>query len=76
MMKKVSDLRQKLHQYIDEAGEKELKVLYSMVEEEMTEYNRWSNKDFVEEMNRRASEFESGKVKGNSWEEVKRKVIE
>ena len=55
------ELRKKLHKYIDEAGDKELKVLYNMVEDEMSEYNRWNDKDFVQEMTRRVNDLESGR---------------
>ena len=35
------------------------------------EYDRWKDKEFVAEIERRTSELESGKVKGYTWEEVK-----
>lgn len=38
------------------------------------EYDRWQDKDFVAEMDRRSKELESGKVKGLTWQEVEEKV--
>lgn len=38
------------------------------------EYDRWKDKDFVAEMDRRSKELESGKVKGLTWQEVEEKV--
>ncbi|MBC7874142.1 MAG: hypothetical protein H7Y01_09115 [Ferruginibacter sp.] len=38
------------------------------------EYDRWNDKDFIAEMNRRTAELESGNVKGYSWDEVKKRA--
>jgi hypothetical protein len=65
-------IREKLHRYIETAHDKKVKAIYAMVEDEMTEDALvWTDK-FLIELNKRASDFESGKVKGRSWEEVKK----
>ena len=53
-----------------------------IVEEEQEEYivtnkyNHWEDEEFVKEMERRVEDFESGKDKGYSAEEVHREVRE
>ncbi len=43
----------------------------SMIENKIQqEVNIWTD-EFIEELSKRTMEFESGKVKGFSWEEVK-----
>jgi len=71
---KTALLKEKLHQYIEAADEKKLKAIYTMVEEDITAYDRWSDKRFVNEMNDRIKELETGQVKGFSWEEVKQRA--
>ena len=71
---KTALLKEKLHQYIEAADEKKLKAIYTMVEEDITGYDRWSDKKFIDEMNNRIKELETGKVKGYNWEEVKQRA--
>jgi hypothetical protein len=71
---KTTAIKEKLHQYIERAEEKKLKAIYAMVEEDIVEYSRWDDKDFVNEMNRRVKELETGMVKGYNWEEVKKRT--
>jgi hypothetical protein len=68
---KTTDIKEKLHQYIETADEKKLNAIYTMVEEDIAEYDRWNDKKFINEMNNRIKELETGNVKGYSWEEVK-----
>ena len=73
---KTVELRKKLHSYIDIAHEKKLIAIYTMVEDEIGEsYNKWNDKDFVKEMNRRMSELETGKIKSHTWDEVKKRSM-
>ena len=72
---KTAQLKQKLHQYIETAGDKKLNTIYTMVEDDIEEYNHWDDKTFVAEMNRRMNELETGKVKGCTWEEVKKRAV-
>jgi hypothetical protein len=79
---KKKKLKEKLHEYIDNAKGKQLKNILFMVEEESPEYavkkkyNHWDDPVFVKEMDRRAEEFESGKVQGVPWEEVHSRALE
>jgi hypothetical protein len=61
---KTTLLKEKLHQYIKAADEKKLNAIYTMVEEDIANYDRWNDKEFVNEMNNRIKELETGKVKG------------
>lgn len=79
---KSEELKKKLHQYIDNASDKELINILSFVEEEpepyvvKNKYDHWQDEEFVKEMDRRMEEIDSGKVKGIPWEEVHRKALE
>lgn len=65
------EIRQKLFDYIRVADDRKVKAIYTMIETEIEqETDIWTD-EFVEELNRRTAEFESGKEKGRTWEEVK-----
>jgi DNA-binding protein Fis len=73
---KTVELKQKLHEYIDNAEEKKLKAIYIMVEDEIEQpYNYLNDEDFMKELQRRASELETGTKKGVSWSTVKRETV-
>ena len=59
-------------------NDKKVKAIYALLEEDIADKtdsgDHWSDPEFVAEMNRRANEMESGKVKGRSWEEVHKSV--
>ncbi len=68
-------LRDKLHDYLRFANDKKIKAIYTMVEDELNNvYDMWKDKDFIAEMEKRSADLKSGKVKGNTWEEVKQKA--
>jgi hypothetical protein len=68
---KTSEIREKLHLYIETAEEKKLKAIYSMVVDEVEPGIPWNYKTFLTEMDRRIEELESGKTKGYTWKEVR-----
>jgi putative addiction module component (TIGR02574 family) len=47
-----------------------------MEDEELKKYDPWEDKEFLDELDRRVKELESGEVQGIPWEEVKRKSKE
>ena len=68
-------IRVRLYDYIRYAGEKKVKAIYTMVEDEINEQiNLWEDKDFLKELDMRLDEYESGNVKTSTWEEVKQKA--
>lgn len=77
---KSEELKKKLHQYIDKASDEELINILSFVEEEpepyivKNKYDHWQDEDFVKEMDRRMEDFESGRDKGFTAEEVHKEV--
>jgi len=73
----ITAMKEKLHEYIESANEADVIAMYSFVEDDNTRvYNHWDDKEFVAEMDKRMEELESGKVKGMSWDEVKRQARE
>ena len=68
-------IRERLHEYIRFADDKKVEAIYTMVENEITEeLDLWEDKAFLNELKDRLDEYESGKVTGSSWEEVKQKA--
>lgn len=39
------------------------------------EYDRWNDKNFIAEIDKRTAELDNGSVKGYSWTEVKKRAI-
>ncbi len=65
-----TDIRQKLHNYIETAQDKKVKAIFAMVEEEIEEnYNHWKDETFVAEINRREKNYLKGKTKAYTIEE-------
>ncbi len=65
-----TQIRHWLYEYIRFADEKKVKAIYTIVEEEIKEKHEIWNKSFTKEMQHRAKDIESGKVKGKTREEV------
>ncbi|MDB5115085.1 MAG: hypothetical protein JWQ79_577 [Mucilaginibacter sp.] len=67
-------IREKLHEYIDVADDRKIEAIYTMVEKEIVEkYDLWEDEDFLNEINHRLKNFESGNVVCSTWDEVKLK---
>ncbi len=61
---KTTDIRQKLHHYIETAQDKKVKAIYAMVEDEIQEtYYHWNDEEFLSELRRRQESYISGKAK-------------
>ncbi|MFI5195864.1 MAG: addiction module protein [Chitinophagales bacterium] len=67
-------LDKKIANYVEQLNTKQKKAVLSVVKafaEEGT-VDIWEDEAFVKEIDRRTKELESGKVKGYSWDEVKK----
>lgn len=65
------EIRRKLFDYIRNADTRKVKAIYTIIESEIEATKDVWTDDFVMEMKKRSSDFESGKVSGYTWEEVK-----
>jgi tetrahydromethanopterin S-methyltransferase subunit G len=65
-----SEIREQLHRYIDQANDKKIKAIYTMVEEEIQPDTVWADDAFVSELEKRVNEIENGSVKAYTWQEV------
>jgi hypothetical protein len=60
-----STIREKLYDYIRVADDKKVKAIYTMLEDEITETNEWwKNNAFIEELDTRLNNLETGKDNG------------
>jgi hypothetical protein len=64
-------IRERLCAYIQLADDKKVEAIYTIVESEIAEkLDLWDDEDFINELDRRIEELESGKVKGISRERL------
>jgi putative addiction module component (TIGR02574 family) len=68
-------IRQKLYEYIRIADEKKVKAIFTMVEDELKDFDWVDDKDFMAELDKRSSDYKSGKVKGIAWEDAKKRIL-
>ncbi len=69
-------IRQKLYDYIRVAEDRKVKAIYTILEEEINEANdHWNDKNFLAELDKRAADYKSGKVKGIPWEKAKTQIL-
>ena len=68
-------IRKKVHQYVDEAEEKVLEAIYSMLKLYVDEGSEsLMSKEQKAEIDKRGKLYRQGKLKTSSWEEVKQKT--
>ncbi len=71
-----SEIKKKLHDYIESAEEEKVKAIYTVLESDIESvYDHWNDPEFVTEMEKRVKELEDGTVKGSTWEEVKARAL-
>ncbi|MFP5041878.1 hypothetical protein [Parasediminibacterium sp. JCM 36343] len=72
---KKSVIKERLHQYIEIAGGKQLKAIYTIVGDDIVASpNRWDDDTFVSEMDKRNASFINGTAKVFTWEEVQERA--
>jgi putative addiction module component (TIGR02574 family) len=68
-------IKENLHSFIDTANDKQLEELYIFIANKFADkHDWWEDDEFVAELEQRIKDFESGKTKGFTWEEVKLKA--
>ena len=69
----VTAIREKLHDYISSADDKQIKAIYTILEDKIVnEPYDWSrDKEFVAELDERVRRYEAGIDKGYTLDEVK-----
>jgi hypothetical protein len=74
-MNTVSSLRDKLYGYIRVADDKKLYAIYSLLENEIEESNKWrEDKKFTTELDRRYQALETGTDKGYTIEQLESSI--
>jgi hypothetical protein len=68
-------IRAKLTEYIRHAEDKKVKAIYTIIESELNQLNEPWSENFVNEMESRLADLKTGKDKGNSWDQVKKKTV-
>lgn len=71
-----TEIRQKLFDYIRVADDKKVNAIYTILSNEIEEDTDIWTDEFLQELNKRTADFESGKVMGFTWKEVKSRAKE
>ena len=71
-----TEIRQKLFDYIRVADDKKVKAIYTILSNEIQEDTDIWTDEFLQELNKRTADFESGNVMGFTWKEVKSRAKE
>ncbi|MEN9522646.1 MAG: hypothetical protein RL065_1023 [Bacteroidota bacterium] len=69
-------IRSKLFDYIRLADDKKLKAIFTILENEISETkNWWEDKALLNDFDKRFNDWESGKDKGFSMNQIKQEII-
>lgn len=70
-----TNIRQKLHHFIETIEDKKAEAIYTLFEDEInTVTDDWDD-DFIKELKQRSKDFINGTAKTYSWEETKQAAI-
>ncbi len=67
-------IRQQLHNYLEVAGDKKVKAIYTMMEEEIKESAVEYTDEFKAELDRRYADYKSGRSKMFTAAESKKRI--
>ena len=67
-------IRQQLHNYLEVAGNKKVKAIYTMMEEEIKESAVEYTDEFKAELDRRYADYKSGRSKMFTTAESKKRI--
>ncbi|HEV2830464.1 MAG TPA: hypothetical protein VGW31_00670 [Hanamia sp.] len=70
-------IRERLYDYIRVADDKKIKAIFMMLEDEMVKETKWwDDNQFIDELDKRYSAWESGKEKGYTLSEVEASIAQ
>jgi len=68
-------IREKLHEYINIADDKKVEAIFTIVENDLMDtLDIWESEEFLNELDSRIKDIQSGSAKFSTWEEVKLKA--
>lgn len=67
-------IRQKLHSYLEVADDKKIKAIYAIMEDDIEDRAIEYTDEFKKELDRRTSDYKSGKTKGLTEAESKKRI--
>ena len=68
-------IRKRLHGYIDNADDNQIKNIYALFEDQMAPASDWSeDKEFVAELDERMRRYEQGVDKALSWDDLEASI--
>ena len=70
----ITNIRQKLHQFIDIIEDEKIEAMYTLFKEEIEKDESAFPEEILSEISHRYEQLESEQVKGYTWEEVKQKA--
>ncbi len=63
-------IRERLHDYIKIADDKKVKAIYTMIESDLQNNEWWNDKKLLAEFDKISDDFETGKEKGFTLDEM------
>lgn len=68
------EIKEHLHEYIDQADERMLKLLYTMAQSDLEEREDQLNDAHIKILDERIASHKANPEAGSSWEEVKARI--
>ena len=72
----ITAIKKRLYKYLEEADDKKVKALYTLVENDIDQMDKWwENEGFIAELDKRSSELKNGNDLGVDWDELKKELL-